>query len=181
MLDRYFAANKFPRYIHIIKWKSNLISISLRRLKYLHIIWFLILRVTEFYKLHITKSIFSSYYLDTKLLYNACNIAHHFMKLHDKFYSQSSCANVCFNDFLCLSKHVWKGLTSIIGRKMRGPTSLVIGPKSTYTTNFNNKTSPHSTSPPARKSRGITLANKEKCFTKPNISRGNATFEYQVS
>ena len=104
---------KFPRYIPIIKWKSNSSSISLRRLKYLHIIWFLILalRVIEFYKLHITKSIFSSYYIDTKMLYNACNIAHHFMTLHDKFYSQSSCANVCFNDFLCLSKHEYLNST----------------------------------------------------------------------
>ena len=111
MLDRYIAKNKFPRYMHIIKWKSNLGSISLRRLKYLHIILFLILRVIEFYKIHITKSIFSSYYLDTKMLYNACNIAHHFMTLHDKFYSQSSCANVCFNDFLRLSKHEYLNST----------------------------------------------------------------------
>ena len=79
---------------------------------------------------------------------------------------------------LYISKHVLKGLTSIIGRKMRGPTSLVIGPKSTYTTNFNNKTLSHSTSPPGRKSRGKPLANKEKRFFKPNISLGN--FESQV-
>ena len=70
-----------------------------------------LLRVIEFYKLHITKSIFSSYFLDTNMLYNACNIAHYFMTLHDKFYSQSSCANVCFNDFFCLSKHEYLNST----------------------------------------------------------------------
>ena len=64
---------------------------------------------------------------------------------------------------------------------MRGPTSLVVGPKSTYTTNFNNEMSPHYASPPGRKSRGKTLVNKEKGFTKPTTSLGNVTFESQVS
>ena len=69
------------------------------------------LRVIKFCKLHITKGIFSSYYLDTNMLYNACNIAYYFITLNDKFYSQSSCANVCFNDFLRLSKHEYLNLT----------------------------------------------------------------------